>query len=111
MPTIFKLFFICLFLIFPLGQLGRVNLGGGVVLQLNDLAVGVVILTWLGFSLIKRRKILFPPLSNFIFAFFLVGFLSLLVNLTSFAPQELLIGSLYLWRWAAYAGIYFFWLL
>lgn len=107
MTKLFRPLFILLFLIFPLGQLGRISLGEGVVLQLNDLAVGVVILTWLASSLIKRRKFLFPPLSNFIFVFFLVGFLSLLVNLTSFAPQELLIGSLYLWRWAAYAGIYF----
>lgn len=105
---ILKLLFLILFLVFPFGQLARLPLGiPSVNLYLHDLVIGLILLIWFGQHFLKKKKFKLPPLSKPIFGFIAAAFLSLLLAASQRQPGEIFIGSLYLLRWLAYAGIYF----
>lgn len=104
----FNLITIIILISFILGHLGRWSLPlPGLTFQLNDLVVGLLVvggvLTWV----IERWKFNWPPLTKSIFAFIAIAIFSLLVNFGRFRTDELLVGSFYLLRWIAYAGLYF----
>lgn len=95
--------------IFPLGQLLRWNLPGTtVIVQGNDLAVGLLVSIWLVVNrkrlkrLLTKERLFFP-----IVMVTTVMVLSLLVNWWRLPIREILVGGLYLLRWVVYAGLYF----
>ncbi|MCL4397571.1 O-antigen ligase family protein [Patescibacteria group bacterium] len=99
-----KYLLILLLILFPLGQLGRFDLGNGVTLHLNDLAVGIVG----GIGIIRelrtgKKSALFWPVAIWAAAMAL----SLLVNISRYTPFQLAVAGMYAVRWLAYAGIYF----
>ena len=97
-----------LLLTLPLGQLGRIPIGGEQAsLYLPDLLILLIIVVWLGYALAIRKNLELPPLTNLIFLFAFVALISLINGKRFIGMGELLISSMYLIRWALYAGIYF----
>lgn len=92
-----------LLLLFPLGQLGRLNFQGQVV-QVNDIAVLVVVLIWL---CLKRGLLPKSPLTKPLLVWFMLMAASLAVNISNFSTSELLGSSLYIFRFILYAGLFF----
>lgn len=106
MEKVVKALFIFLLLIFPLGQIGRVELGGGVAILLNDIVAFLVVGSWL-IDKIRKRALPKNELTIPITAFAGVALLSLILRIGDLSPQHLLISSLYLFRWITYAGLFF----
>lgn len=102
-----KSLFILLLFIFPLGAIGRVELGGGVNLLLNDVIVGFITLAWVGKKIFKRESFKRTPLMKPVLLFFAAAILSLIIAIPNLAPQEVFVSSLYLVRWITYAALYF----
>lgn len=98
-------------ILFPFGQLTRLplSLAGApeIHVYLIDLIVAGLVGSWLGWKLVKRSKFILPPLAKPIFFFSLIAFLSLVFNAPLLTNREVVVSSLYLFRWMAYAGIYF----
>ncbi len=95
-----KLLTIFLLIIFPIGQLVRLNISGTeIVLHLNDLAVIPILI-------IGLRKIT-GPLTKPLLFFLIAIVISLLVNFRNFSLDQLATGALYPLRFYAYAGLYF----
>jgi O-antigen ligase len=92
----------------PLGQLGKIPLGGNEVgLYLNDLLVGATFFAWLGFCLGIRKKVHLPPLTPFLLLFSLAALFSLVNGKRFIALEEFVVSSLYWLRWVLYSSLYF----
>jgi O-antigen ligase len=102
-----KYLFIIFLLAFPIAEVGRIQLPNGVAFSLNDILLLVVIFVWLGVHILRRRKLVWGKLFMPILIFSLIGLVSLLINFPNLGLNNLLISSLYLVRWIAYALIYF----
>lgn len=100
--------FVLLLAIFPLGQVGRVESGGGVNLLLNDFIVFLLVVVW-GFSKVIKNKenLMSKPFAKQIFLFGGLAFISLSLNPLHLTFSELAVSSLYLFRWIAYALLFF----
>lgn len=99
---------ILLTLIFiPLGEFARISIFREAVLHPIDIGIFLILAIWLILKLIKKQN--FLKIKNIIpvIIFLVVGLISLLVNLYWLKPNEILVSSLYLFRWISYAGIYF----
>ena len=98
--------FLWIFLVSLLcGTITGIPIASGVVLYLHDLVLflgGI----YYGISFIQKKIRIVPYLSKPIIYFIAVAILSLIVNITRFPWQSILVGSLYLWRWIAYALLY-----
>ena len=97
---------ILLLISLPLGHLARFELGNGVALYPQDLIAGAMLL-WSFVSRLRGRS-LRPELLKPVLLFTVSALLSLIFAAASHPPTQLLVGKLYLLRWFAYAGIYFF---
>ncbi len=109
--VITSLFFVYLVL-FPFGQLIRLPLFSfgfpEVHLYLTDVVLFFFLFFWLIWRfLIIKRKYKAPFLTKPILVFSGISLSSLLVASFRFSGLEVLISSLYLFRWLVYAGIYF----
>ena len=74
---------------------------------LTDVVLAFMVTLWLGRKLIKREKIIPPPLTKPILLFATCCLLSLLYNSSLLSGREAGVASLYLVRWVVYAGLYF----
>ncbi|HUW21962.1 MAG TPA: O-antigen ligase family protein [Candidatus Bathyarchaeia archaeon] len=103
-------FFLYIFLVaFPFGQLTRIRLPllpVEVRVYLTDVSLILLLVSWLLWHLSAKIRIRFSSLIGPILAFFAVGFLSLLANISRLSIKETLVSSLYLIRWLVYAGLY-----
>jgi O-antigen ligase len=88
-----------------LGQLGGIMLAPGVAVYVHDIVVGVMIV-WGIVRAIRTKRFVVPILTRSIVAFAAVGVCSLLVSLVYLQSWQVVQGSLYLWRWIAYACVY-----
>ncbi len=103
-----RLLLYLLLLTIPLGQLGRIPVGGEHVnLYLPDVLIPLLIFVWLGYALAVRKKLELPPLSNYIFLFGFVALISLINGKRFIGMGELIVSAMYLIRWIMYVGIYF----
>lgn len=102
-----KLLFIFLLAAFPLGQIGRVELGGGVNILVNDFIVFLTVLVWFFAKLISRKSFAKRPLAKPIAIFVLVALFSLVIHIGQFPLPQFLTSALYLVRWIFYACLYF----
>lgn len=85
-------------------QLSGIQVVPGVYIYLHDIILTLLLIAAVLFG--KKVKSVHMTLVVPIFGFISVGIVSLLINSNRFSNQELLLSSLYLGRWAAYAGIY-----
>ncbi len=93
---------------FTLGQLTRWQITGQpIVINFSEILVSITVLSWLVGIILHRQKINFYPAGKLIFLFFGIGLTSLIISLRLFLFQEVVWGSLYLWRWIIFAGLYF----
>lgn len=101
-----KLFLYIFVLSLPLGQLGSYRLGEGAV-YLSDLLLAVLIVLWLLESFLVTRSLKLERKGIIIFLFGAVSLLTLLNAIRFFSSDEIITGSLYWFRWVAYAAVYF----
>ena len=90
----------------PPGHLTRFEAGNGVALYPQDL-VAAAMLLWSVVRRFRGRR-LRPELLQPVLLFTAAALLSLIFAAVSHSLTQLLVGKLYLLRWLAYAGIYFF---
>lgn len=102
-----KKLFILILLLFPLGEIIRINLGSGFIIKPLDIGVGILVLSWLIFKILKKQKVKQVDMLLFIILFTLTGLFSLVANNLQLTPNEFFISFSYLLRWIAYAGIFF----
>lgn len=105
MSKLLKIILFSYFLIFPFGQVGRIELSNNITIILCDVLVGLFGVVWV-FSRYKE-KIIYPPLASSLLCFFGVAIFSLLLNIYSVTLTQLLIGSFYLARLLIYLIFYF----
>jgi O-antigen ligase len=96
---------IILFLIsLVFGQIGGIPVAPGVFVYVHDLMLGVFLLTT--FSTLKKKKGIVPVLTTPILSFCAFAIFSLLINAFLMDVHAVALGSLYLFRFMAYASIY-----
>jgi len=101
-----KYFFYFLLLLFPLGNLGRIELGEGVNVSINDIVIFGFVLYFFVFKLLKKEKIEFPKATKEIALFVFIAFISLFWGSRELLPNQIVISGLYLFRWVVYALLY-----
>ncbi len=92
--------------LFPFGQLGRIEIAPSVTLHLGDLVVGATALLWVVIQL-AGRSFTKPPLSRPFLFIIAVFVFSLLAGMAKVPEHEALAGFLYLIRFGAYVILYF----
>lgn len=103
---IYKSIIILVLLSFPFGELLRIDLGSNIAIRPIDIFAGIGLVSLIGNILIKRRapdNFLTIPVG----IFFLIAFLSLVLNIGAYNVNQILIASLYLLRWISYASVFF----
>ena len=101
-----KLFIFVLFLV-PLGEVIRIDFSKGAVIKPLDIGVVLLVLSWLIYIFLKKQKIKYSYLFIPLILFAISGFFSLIISNLHLSLNEFLISFSYLFRWIAYAGIFF----
>ena len=101
-----KYIFIIFVFLFPIAEIGRIQLANGVAFSLNDILLGTVIVVWIFSHLLNKQKFILGKLFKPMLFFAVIGLISLLLNLSNLGINNLFASSLYLIRWIAYAIIY-----
>ena len=107
MEKIVKILLVLLLFAFPIGQIGRVELGGGANILLNDIVVCIVVAAWIIKKLWMKEVFATRELTRPVLFFSLAALISLAINNSKFSSTEILVSFLYLLRWVVYAGLYF----
>ena len=99
---------IFLFLIFfaVLGEISRIYLGSAVAISFLDISSVLSLIYIAVFYFRHNDNDVFKNLKYFLF-FYIICFISLVFNLKNFSLNQILIGSLYLFRFISYSSIYF----
>jgi O-antigen ligase len=103
LTIIFFLFFVILF---PLGELARIDLPNNIAISGIDFGVFIVTVLTLGIFIFKRNKVSFALLKPIVI-FLGICLLSLLLNIPHLKQNEFFVSFLYLLRFACYSSIYF----
>ncbi len=100
-----KFSFLISLLIFPIAEIGRIQLGS-IAFTLNDILLLTNLFTWVIF---QNKKISFKKyyLTKPILLFIAVCIISLALNAYRLDIDSLFVSSLYLVRWILYASVYF----
>lgn len=99
---ILRYFFYFLLFIFPIAEVGKINIGF-FSFSINDFFV----LIFLVLLITKYKQILRSNLFKPIAIFVALAALSLLINLQNYSLQNSLVAFLYIVRWVSYSGLYF----
>lgn len=105
--NLLKKLFIFLLFLFPLGELVRIDFGMGLVLKPIDITVGLTLLLWVIFKIIKKQKIKQTQIFISLILFVGGGLLALIINSANLSLREFLVSLSYLIRWVIYSGIFF----
>ncbi len=102
------LFYLLIFA-FSLGQIGRIDFGSGVVLNVTDILLTITLFIWVFKEiLIKRDTKLFKNCMTIPIGLFIgVCLVSLLISILNFQVTELIFSSFYLVRWGMYSAVFF----
>lgn len=92
-----------LFVIFPFGQLFKLELFKSINLHALDLVVALLV----GYFFLKRNKYTWPVFTRPLVSFWIVAAFSLLLGATKFNLFPVLTGALYLIRFIVYSSLYF----
>ncbi len=101
-----NIFFIILFLSFPLGEIARIQFKNNIAVTATDLFVFLFVFISF-FKYFFKRTNPTPKLLKSICLFLLVALVSMLINVSSLKNYEIIPSFLYLIRWVIYAGVYF----
>lgn len=103
-----KLFYI-LIVSFILGQLGRIELGAGLAINISDIILAMTLVVWLIEEILIKRNynIFVNELTKPLCLFISICLLSLLANFSNIQLYEFILSSLYLVRWVAYVFVFF----
>ncbi|MDO8660112.1 MAG: O-antigen ligase family protein [Candidatus Parcubacteria bacterium] len=101
-----KFILIAAIMLFPLGEVARLQLGSGFSLILNDLIVVGLFVIW-SVKFLLNRKIGHDELLKPIIIFSCIGLSSLLINSRLVIDQEFFVSASYMLRWVAYGSLYF----
>ncbi|MGB9598648.1 MAG: hypothetical protein ACPLZH_02275, partial [Minisyncoccales bacterium] len=105
-----KYLFFLILLVFPLGQLLRLDLTGlfaGLRLQAIDVLVFCYVIFWLGKRFFEKTRTKPPPFFKSLTVFLVISFLSLLLNIRTLKPLEFLTAFFYWFRLVDF--VLFFW--
>jgi hypothetical protein len=102
-----NILFALLLVVLPFGELLRFYLGNSIVVSGLDCIIGCIFL-WSLFQYIKNKNYFSHAITKPIILFIVACVLSLLMNIHLLVPSQLITAFLYLFRWIALAGIYFF---
>lgn len=98
-----KIIIVFLIIAFCLGQLGRLSFfRPDLVIQVNDIVVGLTVMVYFLVKLIRKEKIIWPKFIQPAAVFLIIALISNLYNLKNYGLIDSLIGSLYLWRFLIY---------
>jgi len=97
---------ILVFILLPLGQIAKFDLGSAASITAFDAGLFILVVYWIFYSIIKKRKIK-AKLAKPILVFILIGLVSLLLNTKELTWEQFLVSFSYLVRWALYAASYF----
>ncbi len=103
---VLKIIFSFLIILFPLGELARIQIGNGIAFTLNDILVGCTICTWAILKIRKRNTLTVIPFKPFLL-FILVGFISLVIHSRFLYITQFIVSLLYLIRWILYTCLLF----
>ena len=98
LKAVFSLFIFSFFL----SEIARLQFSNGVAITLNDILLILLILVWLIYLFLKKKKPERGSLGKSIIFFAGAGLFSLLVNSTGLKLQEFEVSFLYLLRWVFY---------
>jgi O-antigen ligase len=102
---ILKVLLVLLLIVFPFGELIRLNLGNDIYLKPIDI-ISTLLFFWI-FILYIKEKAWRASLRWYFFLFPFIGFLSLILNSYWLKPTEIVTSFLYLLRWVSYLSIFF----
>lgn len=91
-------------LVFPFGELLRLDLANNITIKPLDVIAGLTTLVWLVLAFSKRIKN--PKIQWYYFVFPLVALASLLINLNWLQTNQIFSAALYLIRWISYLGVF-----
>ncbi len=91
---------------FAFGQVARIQFPNGIAVSFLDLSVGLFIACWLIDKLFTQQRIRGELLLP-ILLFFVIGFISLLMNSSMLQLQHFFVPFLYGLRWLVYALLFF----
>lgn len=106
---ILEIIFTILMFSFPFGETIRFDLGNGLFVKVVDAIAVFLILVYLikNIKIIKFNKLFKGKFTLPIFLFFIIGFISLVINFNHLKINEFFLSLSYLLRWILYAGLYF----
>ncbi|TSC90454.1 MAG: Uncharacterized protein G01um10145_126 [Microgenomates group bacterium Gr01-1014_5] len=104
MFSFLKILFFIYLVLFPFGQVGRIEFNPEVRLHLADAVVGIIALT--GIYGWWRKKLKTPPYAREFVMFLVVALFSLVINFPSVSLLQFLSGSLYFIRLSSYFLFY-----
>lgn len=103
LTIIFFLFFVILY---PLGELARIDLPNNIAITGIDLGVFFITIVIIVFCVVTKKKISFSLLKPVVI-FLGICLLSLLFNIPHLKQNELFVSFLYLFRFSCYTSLYF----
>lgn len=105
-----KILLVCLLFGFLGGEVLRLTIFNSISFRLLDIVAFVIFLSFVVDLLLhsENRKVFSTTPAKWLGGFFLIGALSLLVNIPSFSYLEIGEASLYLLRFIMYCGIFFY---
>lgn len=104
---VLKIIFSLLILSFPIAGIGRFQFSNGVAISINDAFLIVLVISWIGYHLLNKNKIVKNSLTKPIFIFIGIALISLVVNIQHLSFMNFLVAFSYLLRWAMYMSLFF----
>lgn len=104
-----RILFYILIVSFIVGQLGRIELGAGLAINISDIILAMTLVVWLIEEILIKRNynIFVNELTKPLCLFISICLLSLLANFSNIQLYEFILSSLYLVRWVAYVFVFF----
>lgn len=104
---VLKIIFSLLILSFPIAEIGRFQLSNGIAFSINDAFLIVLVIFWIGYRLLNKKKINKNSLTKPIFIFIGIALISLILNISHLSVMNFLVAFMYLLRWTMYTLIFF----
>jgi O-antigen ligase len=104
---VLKIIFSLLILSFPIAEIGRFQFSNGIAFSINDAFLIVLVISWIGYHLFKKKKVNKNNLTKPILIFIGIALISLILNIPHLSVINFLVSFLYLLRWTMYASLFF----
>lgn len=103
-----KVLFLILLFSLIIGQPGAITVGPFSNMYVHDLVIVVLLISWLTYSLLIRKKVFIPSIFLLFFLFMFWGLFTLVFGGIRFSLElkEFVVSALFLFRLAAYTGVF-----